>query len=153
MNIKAYMIELHIFRKVNNELEFLLLKRSDNEVFPGIWQMVSGGIEKGEKAFETAKRELFEETGLIPEKFWVVPQVNSFYSQKKDDICMVPVFAALVNHNGNVTISEEHQDYMWVNKDKAKELLAWPGQRKAVDTVYDYFTNEESFFAFVELNV
>ncbi len=153
MHVVSYLIEAHIFRFVNNELEFLLLKRSSEEKYPNIWQMVTGSIDPNEKAFETALREIKEETGLTPTKFWVAPQVNSFYSAERDEVCMVPVFAALVETEAEVIISSEHSEYKWLNKDEAKKLLAWKGQRTAVDTIHEYFTNEKSFLKFVEIDL
>jgi len=152
MEVVSYLIEAHIFRKVNNEIEFLLLKRAENEKYPGIWQMVTGGVEENEKGYEAAIREIKEETNLTPSKFWVVPHMNSFYSLEKNNVCLVPVFAALVE-DGEVKISEEHTDYKWVKREEAQKLLAWPGQRKSVQIIKDYFTNEQSFLKFVEISI
>ena len=58
------LIEAHIFRKTKNGIELLLLKRSETEIYPGLWQMVSGKIQVNEKAYQTALREIKEETGL-----------------------------------------------------------------------------------------
>jgi len=69
------MIEAHIFCKKKNGIEFLLLKRNEKEIYPGLWQMVTGKIRKGEKAYKTALREIKEETGLKPKRFWVTPNV------------------------------------------------------------------------------
>lgn len=145
------LIEAHIFRTVDNELEFLLLKRADYEKYPGLWQMVTGSVNDNEKAFEAALREIKEETGLIPLKLWVVPNVNSYYSPEKDTVIMIPVFAAMVKESSKVIISSEHSDYKWVKKEEAKELLAWNGQRKSVDTIFQYFTLEKSSFYFNEI--
>ncbi|MFA7418598.1 MAG: NUDIX domain-containing protein [Melioribacteraceae bacterium] len=153
MRVVSYLIEAHIFRFVNNELEFLLLKRSSQEKYPNIWQMVTGSVDSNEKGFETALREIKEETGLTPVKFWVAPQVNSFYSAENDEICMVPVFAAMVQTDSEVKISSEHSEFKWLAKDEAKKLLAWKGQRMAVDTIHEYFTNEKSFLKFVEIDL
>ena len=65
MELISNLVEVHIFREMENGIEFLLLKRSEDEIFPGVWQMVSGKIKDGEKSYETAVRELKEETGLI----------------------------------------------------------------------------------------
>lgn len=151
MNVTSNLIEVHIFRLAGEELEFLLLKRAAHDIFPGLWQMVTGSIDSEEKAYEAAIREIKEETGLTPVKFWVVPNVNSFYSPKQNEIYMVPVFAALVAADSNVHISEEHSEYKWVSKEEAKKLLAWPGQRKSLETIYEYFTNQQSFLKFVEI--
>lgn len=152
MKVTSYLVEAHIFRQKNEkEIEFLLLKRAPYEKYSGIWQMVTGAINDGEKAFETAIREIKEETDLNPEKFWVVPNVNSFYDHKNDVICEVPVFAAQVKRKVSVKISDEHSEYKWVNLEEAKKLLAWKGQRLSAETIHEYFTKEKSFLKFVEI--
>ena len=153
MKVLSYMIEAHIFRQVEDEIEFLLMKRAENEIYAGVWQMVTGAIMHGEKAFDAAFREINEEAGVVPQKMWVVPYVNSFYSRRRDHICMVPVFAALIDSNAKVTLSDEHSDFQWVRRDDAIRLLAWQGQRNSVKTIHNYFTNEISFLNFEEINV
>jgi dATP pyrophosphohydrolase len=115
--------------------------------------MVSGKIKENETAYQTAIREIKEETCIIPEKFWVAPTVNSFYSPDKDYICLLPVFAAKVNYDCEVTISKEHTEYKWVSTEEAKQLLAWEGQRKSVDVIVDYFLNRNSFLNFIEIKL
>ena len=144
------MIEAHIFRETENGIEFLLLKRADDQVYPGLWQMVTGKIKENENAYETAIREIKEETGLIPIQLWVAPTVNSFYEPRNEYICLLPVFAARVESD-QIKLSDEHTDYHWVDKTTAQKLLAWEGQRKAVQIIEDYFLNEKSFFHFVEI--
>ena len=150
MNIVSNMIEAHIFRETEKGIEFLLLKRSEGQPYPGLWQMVTGKIKDGEKAHKTALREIKEETGLVPAQIWVAPIINSFYEPKDEYICLLPVFAAKVE-SVEVVLSEEHTQYQWVNKTEAQKLLAWDGQRKAVQIIEDYFLNEKSFFHFVEI--
>ncbi|MBI5729661.1 MAG: NUDIX pyrophosphatase [Ignavibacteriales bacterium] len=152
MNVISALVEAHIFRKIGNDLEFLLLKRASNEKYADVWQMVTGSIES-ESAYQTALREIKEETGLTPIKFWVVPNINSFYSTENDIIIMIPVFAAMVDENAVVTISEEHTEFKWVKKEEAIKLLAWPGQRKSVGIIYEYFTNRQSIIKFVEIEL
>jgi dATP pyrophosphohydrolase len=152
MNVTSSLVEAHVFREIGSEIEFLLLKRAANEKYPGVWQMVTGSIEN-ETAYQTALREIKEESGLTPTKLWVVPNMNSFYSPEKDVIVMIPVFAVLVDRNQNVIISEEHSEYKWVKKEEAIKLLAWPGQRKSVEIIYEYFTNQQSFLKFVEIHL
>lgn len=154
MKVVSTLIEAHIFRKAGDDIEFLLIKRADNDsLFPGVWQMVTGSINENEKAFETAWREIQEETGLIPIKFWIAPNVNSFYNQLKDNINLIPVFAAQVESNCKVTLSNEHSDYKWVNKDEAKQMLIWKGQRNSVDEIHNYFTKEISSLNLIEIKI
>ena len=110
MNYKSSLIEVHVFRIKNSKMEFLILKRADGEIYSGIWQMVTGKIEHGEKAYETALREVEEETELKIEKLWVVPNVNTFYSSEEDAIYNVPVFATQVSSKSDVKLSSEHSD-------------------------------------------
>ncbi|MCF8262031.1 MAG: NUDIX pyrophosphatase [Melioribacteraceae bacterium] len=151
--IKSNIIENHIFRESESDIEFLLLKRSHDEIYPNLWQMVSGKIEPSETAVNAAIRELKEETGLCPVKMWVAPSVNSFYLSLDDSINLVPVFASKVDNNNIIILSDEHTEYRWVSKDNAKRMLAWKGQRDSVDIIYDYFQNDKSVFAFVEIEL
>lgn len=153
MNIISNLIEAHIFRTEKDKLEFLSLKRSPEQYYPDLWQMVSGKIKENETAYQSALREIKEETGLKPEKLWVAPTVNSFYSPDKDYICLLPVFAAKVKYEGIVKISNEHTEYKWVSPEQAKELYAWEGQRKSVDVIVDYLLNRNSFLNFIEITL
>ncbi|MCL6494651.1 MAG: NUDIX pyrophosphatase [Ignavibacterium sp.] len=153
MKVISNLIEAHIFRERNGNLEFLLLKRASYQYYPNLWQMVSGKIKEGEKAYQTALREIKEETNLIPEKLWIAPNINSFYSPDDECISLIPVFAAKVNHNSEVVISIEHSEYKWVNKEEAKNLLAWEGQRKSVDVIAEYFISRKSLLNFVEIKI
>ena len=151
MNIISNLIEAHIFRIKNGELEFLLLKRSPEQYYPNLWQMVSGKIKENETAYQSALREIKEETGLTPEKLWVAPTVNSFYSPDKDYISILPVFAARLSDNSTIKLSKEHTEYKWVDTEEVKQLLAWDGQRKSVDVIVDYVLNRNSFLNFIEV--
>ncbi|MCZ7613194.1 MAG: NUDIX pyrophosphatase [Ignavibacteriaceae bacterium] len=152
MKIISNLIEAHIFRNTGSKIEFLLLKRSEGQPYPGLWQMVTGKIKSNEKAYQTALREIKEETGLTPVQFWVAPTVNSFYEPKHEYICLLPVFAARVEAD-EIKLSKEHTEYQWVDKSTAQKMLAWEGQRKAVQIIEDYFLSEKSFLHFVEIKL
>ncbi len=153
MKIISNMIEAHIFFKKKNGIEFLLLKRAEKEIYGGLWQMVTGKVRKGEKAYRAALREIKEETGLNPKRFWVTPNVNQFYSHEKNFISLLPVFAAEVEPGSDVTLCKEHCEFGWYNPSDAKRLLAWPGQRRSVEIIEEYFLKEISFWNFVEVRV
>jgi dATP pyrophosphohydrolase len=151
MKIISNMIEAHIFRKKKNGIEFLLLKRGEKEIYGGLWQMVTGKIRRGEKAYQAALREIKEETGLKPKRFWVIPNINPFYSQEENYISLLPVFAAEVAKDSEIIISREHTEYKWFKPEKAIKMLAWPGQRKSVDIITQYYTKDNFFWNFVEI--
>ena len=145
------MIEAHVFREVKGGIEFLMLKRAEKEIYPGLWQMVTGKIRRNEKAFKAALREIKEETGLIPQRLWVVPNVNIFYSHENDYISLLPVFAAKVDGRKKIKICHEHCDWKWVKPAEAKKLLAWPGQKKSVDIITDYYLKKRKFLDMIEV--
>jgi dihydroneopterin triphosphate diphosphatase len=151
MEILSNMIEAHIFRENSGILEFLLLKRKDGGGYPGLWQMVNGKCEEGEKGYETALREIFEETGNKPEELWVVPNVNSYYSHEQDKIIILPVFAAKFDFNVEIKLSDEHVEYRWLSTEETSKVLAWAGQRKSVEIIKQYFEKELHFWNFTKI--
>ena len=67
--ICSHFVDVHVFRRRATpngppKEEWLVLKRAPHIRLGGSWQMVSGTVEPGEKAYLAAARELFEETGL-----------------------------------------------------------------------------------------
>ncbi len=151
MEIKSTLIEAHIFRRNGKDVEYLLMKRSEDERYPNIWQMVTGSIEIGEKAYETAHREIIEETSLKPRQMWIVPNVNSFYAANDDSVNMVPVFVAEVDYTTDVVLSAEHSEYLWCGKEKAQELFAWDGQRKSVELISEWISKTKSQLKFIKI--
>jgi len=140
MKIKTKYVEVHLIEKSRaGTFRFLLLKRSFKQNFPGLWQMVTGKIARGEKAYETAIREIKEETGLMVNELWIVPNINSFYLPEEDAIIQIPVFLALVPENFKVALSSEHIQYKWVEAQQAIKMLEWPGQKRSVKIIEEYF--------------
>ncbi len=122
----------------------MLLQRAANEnIYPGVWQIISGSIDGSEKAFEAALRELKEETGFVPSQFWVVPYVNMFYDHKYDAVNLSPFFAAQVLPDAEPALSDEHQLHEWLPYDAALRRLVWPGQRAGLEIVQRYIGGGE----------
>ena len=123
-------VDCYVFNLLDNDPSFLILKRNHNKIYEHLWQGVAGKIEKGETAWQTAIRELKEETGLDPYRMFVADHISKFYEVKGDRINLVPVFGIEVNSK-DVILSEEHIEYKWVNFNEARDILAWNGQKKA----------------------
>ena len=96
-NLKVRVVDCYVYFQKAKEVEFLLLKRNKNKLYEHLWQGVAGKIEKDEKAWETAVRELKEETGLAPKKMFVADHVSRFYEKHKDRMNLVPVFGIEVD--------------------------------------------------------
>ncbi|MEC9106005.1 MAG: NUDIX domain-containing protein [Candidatus Neomarinimicrobiota bacterium] len=141
-NMSIRVIDAYVYRTTKNGILFLILKRAKTKMYEHIWQGVAGKIEKGEKSWETAKRELLEETGLEPIKMFIADHVSKFYEQKDDRINLVPVFGIEVNKE-EVVLSDEHSDYKWVTINEALDLLVWMGQKKAIKIVHDMISSND----------
>lgn len=141
--ITARFVDCHIFRRRAGRVEYLVMKRSPQILLGGTWQMVSGHIEEGETATEAARRELAEETGLVPVHFYHASYVNRFYLADRDEIVLSPVFAAEADPGADVQLSEEHTEFAWVDYDEALRRYPWPGQRKSLAVIRDQFIDRE----------
>ena len=135
-NLKVRVVDCYVYFQKAKEVEFLLLKRNKNKLYEHLWQGVAGKIEKDEKAWETAVRELKEETGLAPQKMFVADHVSRFYEKHKDRMNLVPVFGIEVDSK-DVTLSDEHIDYKWLDFEEAFDTLIWNGQKQGLKTVYN----------------
>jgi dATP pyrophosphohydrolase len=137
--VRCRIIEICIFKFAKDRPWYLLLHRSkDEKVYPGIWQLLSGTIEENEGGVEAARRELEEETGLKPSRFWVVPFVNSFFDPDHDVVNLSPLFAAQVDDGFEPRLSAEHFEHGWFSYEDALKKLVWPGQRAGLKVTHEY---------------
>ena len=134
-------MDCHVFRLVDNEPIYLLLKRSPEQIYPGIWQCVTGKIEAGEKPHETALRELNEETGLTPLSMWTVDQVNHFFEAEQNRMNLIPVFGVEVESE-MVILSTEHTEYKWCKIDEGVDFLLWNQQKQGLKTFHKMITEK-----------
>lgn len=135
-------IECYVYRFENGVIKYLLLKRSKNkEPYPGIWQIVTGRMEKDEEAGKTALREVKEETGLDVMNCFVHPKINEFYTPHNDKIYLIPVFAAEVSDK-TVIISDEHVEFEWLNFEDACEKIHWYSQKENLRILNDILTGK-----------
>ena len=141
-NIKVRVVDCYVYQQTDKGLKFLILKRNEKKLYEHLWQGVAGKIEKDEEAWETAIRELKEETGLDPVKMFVADHVSQFYEKHGDRVNLVPVFGIEVDSK-NVILSDEHIEYKWLDFKEAFDTLVWNGQKKGIQTVYNMVSNND----------
>ncbi|HTY59233.1 MAG TPA: NUDIX domain-containing protein [Bacteroidota bacterium] len=145
-------IEVCPFRIRNDKPEFLLIRRSATEPrYPGMWQFVTGSVEEGEKAYESALRELKEETGSEGVRLWAVPSLTSFYDVRTDRVNLVPQFAAQFEPGFEVRLSAEHSAFEWLPYAAAMGRLVWPGQKACLEIVRAYIVGGEEASRLLEI--
>jgi len=150
--ITVRVVDAYVFRKVENKIRFLLLKRANKKIYEHLWQGVAGKIETGESAWQAALRELNEETGLQPKHMFIADHVSKFYEQIGDRINLVPVFGIEVESE-EVRLSDEHTEFRWMDVDEAEETLVWSGQKKGVRTVYGMLKSNDDRMKWSEIKI
>ena len=140
--IKVRVVDCYVYRRTDDGILFLLMKRNLNKIYEHLWQGVAGKIEEGETSSDAAIRELKEETGLSPLNMFVADHVSKFYEVHGDRINLVPVFGIEVDSE-IINLSEEHISYKWVDINEALNTLVWNGQKKGIQTVHDMVINND----------
>lgn len=132
-DFSAHAVDIYPYRPhADGGAEWLVLRRASGRSDAGRWRMVGGKIGPGEAAWQTALRELAEETGWRPgaglRALWALPSVNAFYEWREDRVVLAPAFAAHVA--GDPALDDEHDGWAWLPADEAASRLAWPEQAR-----------------------
>jgi len=129
-----------IYRKTNEGPKFLILYHGR-----GYWNFPKGKIDKEEKSFQTALREVREETGLSRndlkfneyfktyEKFTFrrpakrdksPAQRDGAKGRKTKKIFKIVIFYLAETKNSQIKISKEHEGYGWFTYKEAMKILS-----------------------------
>jgi dATP pyrophosphohydrolase len=141
MKDRVAQVQVIIFKLINNEPLFLLLKR--NALKGGFWQGVTGGVKLEEKIEDAMKREVFEETGITQ---WVRKMDNVHYFEYDTGfieygIMKEYVFALEIYSDQNIKMSDEHTEMRWCNLEEALKLLKYDNNKEGFKKVYSLLKN------------
>lgn len=140
-DLQIRVVDVYVYRLLEkNRPDFLLLRRSASVVYAGQWRMVGGKIRDGEAAWQTALREVQEETGHAPNELWTIPSVNTFYEWKHDRVNLIPAFAAELA--ADPVLNHEHDAFGWFSCEEALDQLAWPEQKRLLQLVHQLISDD-----------
>jgi dATP pyrophosphohydrolase len=139
--IKSFSIAAYICKVEGGVCWHLIIRRSSQRL-GGTWQMVSGRIEAGETGWQAALREIHEETGLVPDRFYSANVLESFYDASQNCINLIPVFVAFIESNQTVQVSDEHSAYKWVTHNEAETYLNFDHQKEMLKTIERQFVEK-----------
>lgn len=156
--VSADAIAVYVYRRpAPGVLEFLQIRRSDETgEYQRSWQIVYGGIEKGETAEQAALRELSEEIGLRPEQIKLMLQVEyieTFYFRPNNCIIMMPVFSVEISPDTPLTLNSEHDGLRWINMNDIPTYFMWRSQREALHAVMDEILHPSLAHEFLTIKI
>jgi|EndMetStandDraft_9_1072997.scaffolds.fasta_scaffold127344_2 dATP pyrophosphohydrolase len=136
-------ITAYIIRLASDGPKYLLIRRCCGGYLNGTWQMVTGATDPGETAVQAALREIKEETGLSPTRFYTADAVETFFIHSRNKTLFVPVFVAFVDEQNVQLCPAEHDAYEWLSFEEAREKLVWTEQQRIIQHVQDRFVLRE----------
>lgn len=119
-----------------NTITYAIFYRTDF----GYWQGIAGGGEEGETVIETAKREAFEEAGIKSDLFLQLDSISSLPVEHVvgsflwgEDIYVINEYSFGVELlSPDLSLSNEHLIYKWVNYEEAISILKWDSNKTAL---------------------
>jgi dATP pyrophosphohydrolase len=117
-------------RRQDASREVLLVRRA-TEPYRNEWFTVDGRLEPGELPYETALRELAEETGLRPMRLVSNDGASNLVPTVRGVVC-IHGFVAYVEPDSEVVLNAEHTEAGWFGLDDAVRLLPLDSQRAAL---------------------
>jgi len=124
----------------NDNGKLLILKRSNRvRTYKGLWGGIAGYIEEDEEPYETALKEIREETGLNKEdviftKQLEVVKFTDFYEGISYDWEIFP-FLFKTEKKSKIHIDWEHTDYRWITPTEIGRVDTVPHFKEIVSRV------------------
>lgn len=142
-------MENHALKKVSRVVirdeashEVLLLQRpTQTSYYPNHWELPGGKVDPGESFIDNAIREVAEETGLTLSSDTIhfllrtLVEVTNSNSKYFGSIFLNLYFWTQYN-NEHIQISEEHNEFIWVNQESFKSLQLTPGTLEVLELIF-----------------
>ncbi|XP_075151479.1 purine phosphoribosyltransferase family protein Apf isoform X2 [Haematobia irritans] len=125
-----------IFRRICDEIEFLLLKASYGDFH---WSSPKGHVDPGEDDYTTAVRETKEEAGYSEDDLIIYkenPIILNYEVRGKPKV-VVYWLAELKDVSKEPTLSDEHTDMKWLNREAAKDIVGFKDNQEMIDKFYN----------------
>ncbi|MBU3190466.1 NUDIX domain-containing protein [Clostridium bowmanii] len=124
-----------IYRSIDENIEFLIVSHRND----GHWGFPKGHVEKNESEEQTARREVFEETGLR------VNLIHGFrvpveYLIKQETMKEVVYFLAQVqDETVNIEV-DEIVDYKWSSFQNTKQIISYESSKVVLESALQIIT-------------
>ena len=119
-------VQIVMFQQFINSKNLYVLLLQTNQSRGAFWQNITGGVEKIDSSLlQAAKRELKEETGIMPHFFHSLDLTFEFTDKWKTQVKEFVFYAIYINPTDKLIMPtidpEEHQSYNWVNTQEVNQ--------------------------------
>ncbi len=130
----------------NDNYEFLFLRRRDKKDY---WEFPKGHKEEGEDELTTLKRELKEECNLTDYKIVDGFRRVSSYINSRNNLRIIVVY--LVKTNQEIKLSDEHEQFAWLNKEETRKLFKEMIQKHVIPKYSQWLEIAEDAFNYLQI--
>lgn len=116
----------------------LLVRRSPDDFLGGLYEIPGGGVDPDESLEATLVREVYEETGLMVAGIIGMFEGFDYLSQSGKKTRQFN-FAVAVEESEVVLAPEEHDHYLWVNKQDTENVELTPEIKKSLKSLFELF--------------
>ena len=126
-----------LYKTVDNKPFYCVWHRSDID----IWQFIAGGGEDFETPLQAAKREVWEEAGIICDNVIELHSICSIpvevfdkrhQSAWPNDLYVIPEYSFAIEYEGEIKLSGEHTEFLWLDYESAREKLKYDSNKTAL---------------------
>ena len=117
---------------LEHEGRVLLLQNSHQKNEAGKWGLPAGKKEENECTKTCAKRELMEETGIGIDSIDALTTLAVLYYRKPSVQYLFHIYKIEISAIPSLTLSDEHQDYIWASKEDLQTLPLMIGAKEAL---------------------
>lgn len=122
-----------IYRKTLHGTKYLLLYSGKN-----YWNFPKGRIEQNESDFQTALREIHEETGLKQHDLKFQSRFKTFerftFVRERQQVYKIVILYLAETAKADICVSHEHEGYGWFTLGEARKILTkYPATMKILD--------------------
>lgn len=129
---------------IENGGYYLMLHRTkkENDINRDKWLGVGGKFKNGETPYECARREIYEETAINPEKLNYRGIITFVTLNKNSETEYMHLFTSTVSERF-VNTSCDEGELVWIRKSEVCDLPIWEGDKiffKLLDTEKRFFS-------------
>ena len=146
MKLRTNVFDLWVFRRDPDEpryLVFLTSQAKADKWFSGgrFWQ-IPGGFFEEDEAVVDALRRVLAQLAISPKSLWAVEHTYTYYNRRRQNLEIIPVFAAEVESADEVLLTWEHSEYRWATASECTQLMEFRGLLEGLEWTRRYVTEQ-----------